>query len=65
MRKTRLTQAQRENRVADQTAFVRRLEVATSIDWHGSAANIKPPSDYSFAHGVLSGYVTALSREEK
>lgn len=59
------TRAQRLYREADQTAFVRRLEKALANPYILNRPNIKPPSDYSFAHGVLSGYVTGLSREEK
>ena len=60
------TRAQRLYREADQTAFVRRLESRLDPSRRSFyPSNIKPPSDYSFAHGVLSGYVTGLSREAK
>lgn len=49
----------------NQEAFTHRLEKAMANQPYYLQANIRPPRDFNFAHGVLSGYVTGLSREEK
>ena len=45
--------------------FTKRLADACADKPFHLPSNIKPPSDYNFAHGVLTGYVTGLSREAK
>lgn len=63
---TKKQRARSELRRADQTAFVRTLESRLSpVRSKFFGCNIRPPSDYQFAHGVLSGYVAGLSGEEK
>lgn len=60
------TKGQRLYPDADRETFLLRLEAA--LVEHNNLcypASIRPPRDFNFAHGVLSGYVTGLSREEK
>lgn len=60
------TKAQRRYSEASRQGFLMRMERAVDPDRPKLLQpNIKAPSDFQFAHGVLSGYVTGLKSETK